>query len=167
MSARLPARPFGNRKRLGIARRRKRQTQHEDRARRGARFQFDAAAHLFGKAARNRKAEPGAARLRLRFLFGDREFVEDRVAMLSRNARPRVDDREFKTTIDARDAQADAALHRIFDRIADEIDEHLAQPRGIADDARRKRRARSNSRFRVLCFALAARAARRRFRRGR
>ncbi len=123
---------------LRVARRRQRQAQHEGRSSFRRRCEPQAAAHLLGEAARNRKAEAGAAGLRLRVIAGDREFFEDRVAMGRGNSWPGIDDGEFHRVVDGGNAQADAALSRVFDGIADEIDQNLPQPRCVADDARGK-----------------------------
>ena len=97
-------------------------------------FEFEPAAHPLSQPPRDRKAKAratGFARC------GLGEFLEDEPGALWRDSGAGIADDEFELRGLARDAQADAAVRGKLHRIADEIEQHLPQPRRIADDPRR------------------------------
>ena len=99
---------------------------------------LDAAAHPLDDAPRDRKAEAGAAELAGRAGVGLLELVEDAGLLLRRDADAGVANLEHDLA-GARpglDHDADAAGLGELDGIAGEIEQHLAEPRGVADDAR-------------------------------
>ena len=165
MSANWPAsgRDFSRARSLGFEW--GRQGERESRSPRRGPGDFQFSAHLLDELARNGESEPGAAMTAGRRAVALLEFLEDRLARGGGNARTGVLDLEAQTPgVGRADAHADTAFFGEIHGVAREIDQHLPQPRGVADHAPRRVLRRRNWRSPTPSPARAARAVRPRFR---
>ena len=119
--------------RTGSARQRDREP--EGRALPGRAVQRDAAAHALDDAPRDREAEPGAAEFARHAAVGLLEFLEHARLRFGRNADAGVAHREldFVRRGARLDDDRNAARLGEFHGVAGEIEQHLTQPRRIAD----------------------------------
>ena len=138
----MPPRSGGDERRvLRAGRRRQRQRDAEGRAGAGHALDRDAAAHALDDAPGNRQAKPGAAELAGDAAVGLLEFLEDAVVLVGRDADAGVAHQDVDLAgpdaglDDDRDAAAIGELHGV----AGEVEQHLSQPRGVADHLPRQR----------------------------
>ena len=126
---------------LGIFEPRQRQRDTERRALARPARHADPAAHAFDDAPRNREAKAGAAELAVGAAFGLLELQEDARLLLGRDADAGVAHLEHDLVAHGArlDHDADATGLGELDRIAGEVEQHLAQACGIAGDALRQR----------------------------
>ena len=101
---------------------------------------LDAAAHPVDDPPRDGETEPGAGKSAIGAAIGLLEFVEDARLLAFRNADAGVAHRQhgLARARAGLDHDTDAAGFRELDGVAGEIEQHLPQPRGIADDALRQ-----------------------------
>jgi hypothetical protein len=95
----------------------------------------DRAAHRRHDARRDGEAEADAAHAPRRVGAGLLELPEDAVEVLRRQTRPGVGDGEHQAAVGLVDLQRHAALRGELDRIADEVEDDLAQAVRIGHDA--------------------------------
>src|SRR5262249_37712096 len=101
----------------------------------------DAAAHLLDDPLADREPEPGAAEAPRRAGVDLEELLEQHRDLGLGDADPRVldlraDDRRVVVDVLGGDLDEDVALARELDRVADEVDEHLAEAARVADEPR-------------------------------
>ena len=115
----------------------KRDGELEQCAEAGRALDADCSAHALDNAARDRKAKSGAADIGRGTRFALLEFQEDFRLLFGRDADAGVAHLEGDLARpDARlDHDGESALVGELDRVAREIEQHLAQPCGIAGDA--------------------------------
>ena len=123
---------------------------------------LDAAAHALDDAARDGEAQAGAAELPRRAAVGLLELVEDAGLLLRRDADAGVAhlEHDLAGAGPGLDDDADAAGLGELDGVAGEIEQHLAQPRGVADDALRQPLVDVGGDLEALGLGARARAAR-------
>ena len=96
------------------------------------RLQIDTAAMHLDQPPRDRQSKPGATFLPRDAVVNLLKLLEDPRLLRGRNARTGVLHRDVELAVDGLDADLDRAGIGEFDRIADEIEQHLAQPPLVA-----------------------------------
>ncbi len=126
---------------LRAGRRRQRQRDAEGRAGAGDALDRNAAAHALDDAPGNRQAKPGAAELAGDAAIGLLELLEDAVVLVGCDADAGVAHQnvDLAGPHAGLDDDRDAAAIRELHGVAGEIEQHLSQPRGVADHVARQR----------------------------
>ena len=126
------------RRRAGLVGARQRNGDPEGGALSGRAFDRDRAAHAFNDAVRDRQAKAGAAEPAAGAAVGLLEFMKDAGLVAQRDADTGIAHRDRRPVrLRGRfDHDRYAAGFGEFDGVAGEIEQHLAQARGVAGDAR-------------------------------
>ena len=135
------------RRRIGIGRvrgRRGRDPEAEGAAEAGDALDRDLAAHQLDELAGDREAEPGAAALARHRRLDLGEALEQEALRLLRDADAGIADRDLEPAAGARqvaERDVDGAGLGELDRVADQVHQHLPQPRRVAEQGPRHLRA--------------------------